>query len=196
MLSEELECNPGDARSMFYLAQSYRDAGKFGDAVHWYGKRAEAGGWDEEVWRAKLDQARCYKWIGAHDLFVSKALETYGSRPSRAEPLLDLAAFFREKGNNHAAAMFCEKGMSIPYPSNDRLFVEDWAYTGGFAEEYAIVAYYLDPARASLGAHACNALALNPATPAHNRDLALRTYTTRLLGGVSGEVSIVDERWL
>lgn len=174
MLTEEIERNPTDGRSMFYLAQSYRDSGQYGDAALWYGKRVEAGGWDEEVWCSRLNQARCYRWIGAHDLFVAKALETFGSRPTRAEPLLDLTSFYRENGNNHAAAMFCEKGMSIPYPTNDRLFIEDWAYTGGFAEEYAIVGFYLDPGRAALGAAACNALALNPATPTHSRDLALR----------------------
>ena len=174
MLTEELERNPSDARSMFYLAQSYRDLGQYGNAAIWYAKRAAAGGWDEEVWRSRLEQARCYRWIGAHDMFVARALETFGSRPTRAEPLLDLASFYREQGNNHVAAMFCEKGMAIPYPASDRLFIEDWAYTGGFAEEYAIVGYYLDPPRHSVGAHACNALALNPATPAHSRDLALR----------------------
>ncbi|MDT7769725.1 MAG: hypothetical protein QOI30_2735, partial [Mycobacterium sp.] len=50
VLLAEVERNPEDARSVFYLAQSYFDAGNFVNARTWYARRAEMGGWDQEVY--------------------------------------------------------------------------------------------------------------------------------------------------
>ena len=43
-----LEEDPENARHVFYLAQSYRDVGNLAQAMEWYEKRANLGGWDEE----------------------------------------------------------------------------------------------------------------------------------------------------
>ncbi|HEY0468302.1 MAG TPA: glycosyltransferase, partial [Polyangiaceae bacterium] len=49
ILEEELLRNPSDARSQFYLAQSYRDAEQYEKALEAYKKRvAMENGWDEE----------------------------------------------------------------------------------------------------------------------------------------------------
>ena len=50
LLLAEVERNPEDARSVFYLAQSYFDLGDFANARKWYARRVEMGGWDEEVY--------------------------------------------------------------------------------------------------------------------------------------------------
>ena len=42
--------DPNNTRYMFYLAQSYRDAGDFELALRYYKKRVEMGGWSEEIW--------------------------------------------------------------------------------------------------------------------------------------------------
>jgi len=47
----------------------------------------------------------------------------------------------------------------VPYPTGDLLFVEDWTYQGGFANEIAICGYY-DPKTRDAGDAACEALAL------------------------------------
>ena len=49
LLLAEIECNPADARSAFYLAQSYFCLGDLVNARQWYARRIEMGGWDEEV---------------------------------------------------------------------------------------------------------------------------------------------------
>src|SRR5260221_7629846 len=50
LLSTALEQEPENLRYWFYLAQSYRDAGRAAEAAEAYAKRAEMGGWDEEAW--------------------------------------------------------------------------------------------------------------------------------------------------
>ena len=52
LLLAEVERNPEDRRSVFYLAQSYFDLGDFANARKWYARRVEMGGWDEEVFFA------------------------------------------------------------------------------------------------------------------------------------------------
>ncbi|NBP85421.1 MAG: glycosyltransferase, partial [Mycobacteriaceae bacterium] len=44
LLLAELEREPEDSRSVFYLAQSYFDLGDFANARSWYMRRAEMGG--------------------------------------------------------------------------------------------------------------------------------------------------------
>ena len=54
LLSKALKKEPDNQRYWFYLAQSYRDAGRTAEAAKTYAKRAEMGGWDEEAWYARL----------------------------------------------------------------------------------------------------------------------------------------------
>jgi hypothetical protein len=51
-------------RYWFYLAQSYYDVGQTEKAAETYAKRAEMGGWEEEAWYARLQQARCLRALG------------------------------------------------------------------------------------------------------------------------------------
>ena len=56
LLKEGLEQEPNNERYVFYLAESYRDAGE-GQALEWYQKRIDMGGWAEEVFWSKLQIA-------------------------------------------------------------------------------------------------------------------------------------------
>ncbi|TWC05610.1 FkbM family methyltransferase [Bradyrhizobium macuxiense] len=173
LLKTALEKEPKNARYWFYLAQSLRDAGRAAEAADAYARRADMGGWDEEAWMARLQQARCLRSLGDEDGFVSKALQAFNQRPQRAEPIYDLARFYRDRGQNHAAALFAEYGLTIGYPRSDILFVEDYVYRTGLLEEYSIAANYAaDPERKSRGFAACNYLALNREIADAPRELA------------------------
>jgi glycosyltransferase involved in cell wall biosynthesis len=174
LLTAAVDRDPTDARSVFYLAQSYRDAGAWTEASELYERRATMGGWDEEAWRAKLEQARCLRRMGYAAAFVECALQAFDMRRHRSEPLYDLSQHYRAIGMNRMAGMFAEQGMRISYPHGDRLFIEDYVYSFGFAEEYSIVGYHMDPSRRAIGAAACRALAESELAPMPTRNLAKR----------------------
>lgn len=165
--------NAESARHWFCLAQSYRDAGRLIEAADAYAKRAKMRGCDEEAWMACLQQARCLRGLGDESGFVSKALSAFDRRPHRAEPLYDLAKFYREKGLNHLAELFAEFGLTVQYPKTDILFIDDYVYTTGLLEEYSIAASgSRDAARKDRGFAACNYLTLSRGTAEGPRQLA------------------------
>ena len=170
LLKEELGKNPKDVRCMYYLAQSYRDAGKHEKAAKWYKRRVEAGGWDEEVWSAQQCYAACLGSMGDDAGYVRETLRAYQMRPSRAETLFDLSKIFREKGENALAALFSERAMEIP-KTGDALFVNDYIYACGAADEFSISAFYLPEKRAK-GFRVVNELSLKKSPYGFSRDLA------------------------
>jgi glycosyltransferase involved in cell wall biosynthesis len=169
LLRADLDRDPQNPRSWYYLASTYRDAGDNAQAVAAFRYRIGLGGWDEEVWHAQYQLAICLERQGLEGPFVEEALKAYTMRPSRAEPLHALAKHFRVKGPDTAriAMMFAREGMNIPRP-NDRLFVEDWVYEWGFGEEISLAGYY-DPNSRGLAQHMTLALAQSPTAPWHVR---------------------------
>ena len=174
LLTQAILDQPGDARSWFYLAQSYRDLGRFADAADLYHRRTSLGGWEEEAWYARLQFARCLLALGDEANFLRESLYAFNQRPWRAEPIYDIAKYYRERGLNDVAMTFSEGMLGVQRPSDDLLFVEDYAYAAGFREEYSICAYYSrDPARRARGYEVCRDLAHDMTVPVATRALAL-----------------------
>lgn len=142
LLAPAVERDPADTRSLFYLAQSYRDAGRLVEARDTYARRAEAGGWDEEAWYALWQHARCCLALGDAVGFVDGCLSAYEARPARAEPIAELARFYRERGQNETAMLWVEAGRRIPYPAGDLLFVDEAVYRHAFIHETSIAGWY------------------------------------------------------
>lgn len=142
LLEAAVDANPDDARSVFYLAQSQRDAGRPDEALRWYDRRIELGGWDEEVWYSRYQRARCLEESGRPWAEVETALlDAWEARPGRAEPLHDLARTHRLAGRMHLAYLFARAGSEIPL-SADSLFVSTDVYRWRLLDERSIAAYY------------------------------------------------------
>ena len=142
LLLKGLEEDPTNVRYMFYVAQTYHSLGNNEKAIEWYTKRADAGGWFEEVWYSMYMISKSYtamdKLIDA-EFWVQKA---YEYRPSRAEALYHFARALRQKGNNAKASYYINLGKTLPI-STDSLFVEQNVYTGLFQYEDTIVRFYI-----------------------------------------------------
>ena len=158
---------------MYYLAQSYRDAGRFAEAAETYAARVSMEGWEEETWNAQLQEARCRLGAGDDFGFLSAVMKAYERRPHRAESLYELAKFYRQRGAHETAMHFCETASGLPLPAQDSLFIEDFIYETGIREEISISGYYSKlPTRQKAGRSMCFELALDRDVPEASRSLA------------------------
>jgi hypothetical protein len=148
LLIEAVAKDPDDQRAVFYLAQTCRDraAGDphyLNEAMHYYLRRAEMGGWDEEVFVALLEAGKLAARLDQWPLAAATLLRAYSARPSRAEPLYELAAGHRGRGEHAAALVFATRGLEIGQPEDDILFVAPWVYDFGIIFEFSIAAYWM-----------------------------------------------------
>ena len=144
ILEEALLQDPGNARNMFYLAQSYRDAHESALAIDHYRRRAGMGGFAEEVWCSLYEIARLMQAQGAAWSAVAKAyLDAFAFRPSRAEPLYRIGLYHQQRKEFALARTFLKRAMLIPFPAQDVLFVETDVYRYLLPLEYAVACYWV-----------------------------------------------------
>jgi glycosyltransferase involved in cell wall biosynthesis len=143
LLTAELEHNRDDPRTIFYLAQSYRDIGDTASALGWYSRRATLAGWDEERWYAGYQVARMRHLLGHPWPEVQAAyIDAYTARPTRLEPLYWLAKQHREAEQYAAGLLFAAaSGPNPAYPASDRLFIDRAIYRYLLPLEYGVCAF-------------------------------------------------------
>ena len=136
VLLKALETEPNNDRYVFYLAQSYRDAGMNEEAVKWYKKRFEMGGWNEELFVvaynvSKLTDDKEWAW---------KATE---KAPYRSEALVSYVSQRRAKAEwSQELLSMIMYASTIPKPSQECLFIETDVYAWRVWDELSIVAAY------------------------------------------------------
>src|SRR5262245_3648598 len=143
ILEQGLKDEPNNLRYLFYLAQSYRDAQKLDKAIENYERRASLGGWVEEVYYSLFQVAVLKQRAkGDPNSIVTAYLKAYQHRPTRAEPLVELAAYHRGTKEWALAELFARAALTLPLPP-DVLFVDTAAYAWRALDELAIATYYL-----------------------------------------------------
>ena len=145
LLKDELKRNPKDARSTFYLAQSYRDAGDNKKAIKWYKKRVELGGWAEEVYMSLYNIGRCKQKMGCD--FESEVLydylRAYNFRKTRLEALYAIVVHYRTHGKYKEGYCYARLGYENEYPK-DSLFVNTAVHSFALLDELAVCAYWIE----------------------------------------------------
>jgi hypothetical protein len=139
ILLPEYEKNPDDKRTLFYLAQSYRDAHKLEEAIKYYKLRANAGGWEEEAYYSQYQVGKLMLYCDEYTFEEAKAelLKACEMRPTRsAEPLYELVKYQRA---NEKFVSSCFFGIAatafLAYPMNDTLFVDKMVYDWKLRDE-------------------------------------------------------------
>lgn len=169
VLEDALKDEPQNMRYQFYLAQSYFDCQQFEKARDNYIKRVEMGGWQEEAFYSMYRAAMC-------DAILNKPLETiihsfvqsYNLRPSRAEPLYQIARIYRLNNLPAVGYLYAKQALEIPYPENDILFIQDEVYKYGVLDEVGACAYYAG--KPHVGYAACKKLLDENLVPAEHRE--------------------------
>jgi tetratricopeptide (TPR) repeat protein len=191
LLKAELERDPGNERAAFYLAQTHRDLGEHARAIELYRKRAEMGGWGEEVfwsWHQVGVLSAETDWPNAMDALIA----AWESRPERLESVYELASRLRLRHQYRAAHQFArlaEHLEPLPCPE-DVLFVAPWIYRWGLLFEYSITAYWTGDLTQAFAA--CDRLLALDDLPAAYRSQTLenRTHCVRAIAESRTPVTI------
>ena len=154
-------------RYAFYTAQSYRDADMPEKAIEWYAKRANLGGWYEEVYYSLLQIALLKIELNAPlDEVQNLLLAAYEYRPQRAESLYHLARQLRLHDKIKLAYIYANAAVSISL-TKDILFVDHSVYEWKAKDELAVSAYWVG--NYQLCHDLCVELLFNPAVPEQNK---------------------------
>lgn len=147
LLTEELEEQPTNQRTHFYLAQTYKCLGDTKNSIKFYKKRIALGGWFEEVWMSHYMIAQLYladNQPEKAELWVQRAQKYNGYR---AEALFALARYYRLLPTSQWKAMhYLREAMKIPRPQV-ALFLETEVYDYFLDYEYTVLQYYVNPVR-------------------------------------------------
>ena len=137
-LEADLRRDPTNARTVFYLARSYEDAGDLPRALAQYERRVLMGGWDEEVFYAAYRLGRVKERLGfPHDQVEGAYTRAWHLRPQRAEPLYEMARLAREEGSWVRARAYAAAAAALPKPRGEVIFLHADVYEWRALNEYA-----------------------------------------------------------
>jgi len=146
LLLKGLEDVPNNDRYTFYLANSYKDAGQYENAIEYYLKRAALGGWIEEVWYSHYNIGKCWKSLNQPEKAICAWMDAYQAWPNRIENLYEITQHYRYLGKNQIAYMFylMADRMRKTHLERDYLFMQRDIYDYKIDFELSIIAYYVN----------------------------------------------------
>ena len=141
---------PHNTRYKFYLAQTYKDLGNYGDAYWWYDQCLTYSNWDEEIWYCEYMKAYCLYMNDAEISEIeSQVMKSWLLRPWRIEPIYMLSNIYKNKNwiKCYHLLKLCS---TIKNTMNDILFIEHNLYSEIILDELSIAAYWINNKKESL----------------------------------------------
>lgn len=139
-------------RYTYYLGQSLFAAGRLRDAGEIYRRRAEMGGWAEEVYLSWYASGQIRHRLGDDiDLVLADLMRANDALPSRAEAACRAASVARLAGRMPTAYLFARRAADIERPAVS-LFLEPDVYEWRALYELSIAAYYVGRTQEGLDA--------------------------------------------
>lgn len=154
-----------DPRTVFYLAQTYRELGD-SRALPTYRRRAAMDGWPEETFVAAYEAAMLEPWPAR----AVSLMDVWERRPHRLEPLHALARDLNAHGLHHAAYGLLA-GIKPTDPPTE-LFVRPSVWAWGIRFEQSIAAWWTGHVAQSR--RLSGDLLADPRTPVYIRDAVER----------------------
>lgn len=145
LLLEGLKEEPNNVRYHFYLANSYHDSGRFGEAINVYKKRIQFGGWQEEVWYSYYRIGLCFKNMDKMNDAIHYWLEGYEYYPDRLEGLYEIIHHYRVNSKHKLGDMIYQlarRVLDLNCQRGNYLFLHDDVYTSKIYYEYTVFAAY------------------------------------------------------
>jgi glycosyltransferase involved in cell wall biosynthesis len=143
LLHQQLKDGHCVDRSYFYIANTHWDLRNFDEAIKYYLKRIEAGGWYEEVWYSHYRIGLCYKGMNKIPEAIHWWLKAYQYHVGRAENIYEIAKYYQENSQYKLAMQFIEWGKKMTLAEQDCLFIETAVYKWAFDWLQSIAAMYL-----------------------------------------------------
>jgi len=144
LLEESAASDPGDTRSAFYLAQTYLWLARYEQAEPAFRRRISLGGWAEEIYESRMALARIAAAQGRPWSEVQERyLDAHAAAPHRAEPLHAIALHHDGLAQHALTFLFARRGLELPLPVKDSLFVDEEVYTWKLADLVASAGYWL-----------------------------------------------------
>jgi hypothetical protein len=137
MLQAEVDAQPENARSTFYLAQTLRELGRGDEARDYYLRRVALGGWPEEVYYAAWRAASLLPDVES----IPELLSSWELRPERLEALADALRRMNAIGLHRAAWLLSSVDTSTIPP--DTLFVHGDVWDWRIMFERSIAAWWV-----------------------------------------------------
>jgi glycosyltransferase involved in cell wall biosynthesis len=142
LLERELEEQPTNVRTAFYLAQTYKCLGLPDLSIEAYKKRIAMGGWFEEVWYSHYMIAQQYLQTGRPEEAELWVLKGQKAASYRSEALCLLVKHFRIVGQQWKAMHYYRAAKAIPKPQV-ALFLESEVYDHLLDYENTILQFYV-----------------------------------------------------
>jgi glycosyltransferase involved in cell wall biosynthesis len=156
LLHRELEKDPDNVRTVFYLANTLKDQGKHAEAIPFYERRVTMGGWFAEADYSQFMLSTCY--LGLNDLDNARKyaeLAAFAGAVKRAEPLYFLAFYLRQQGQYKMAYYYATLAAKIPKPGvADALFISNDIYNFWVDYEIATLCRHILPSQYLAGMRA------------------------------------------
>ncbi|WP_283176789.1 glycosyltransferase [Gemmobacter sp. 24YEA27] len=110
-------------RYAFYCANSWRDAGASHEAIHWYRRRIDLGGWKDELYLSWMGLGIELRKTGDTEGAIQAFMKGHEVCSDRAECLFHLVQLLRAEARPEMALILAREGLKIPLPARTRLFL-------------------------------------------------------------------------
>jgi tetratricopeptide (TPR) repeat protein len=142
LLDRDRAEDPKDPRPYFYLGQTHECLGQYEQALTFFERRTELGGYFDEVYEAKFRVGKMKAKLNRPWAEIQQAyFEAYAHDPRRAEPLYAISEHWYDKSQHHIARIFAVAAAELPKPPTD-LFLDEEIYSWKGADRAAISSFY------------------------------------------------------